>query len=82
MSALPAGPPVLTIAAWSGGMFGPDILRAPSQTLRVIYNTNLNSARSIRPILLTTNGPGSIVHISDPHSSTNETLFYRAQNGP
>jgi hypothetical protein len=47
----------------------------------VIYNTNLNNAFSTWPILLTTNSPGSIVHISDPHSSTNKSLFYRARNG-
>ena len=77
-----AAAPVLTNAAWSGGMFGFDILTAPSQTLTVVYNTNLNNAFSSWPILLTTNSPGSIVHISDPHSSANKTLFYRARNGP
>jgi hypothetical protein len=76
-----AAAPVLTNAVWSGGTFGFNILTTPSQTLTVIYNTNLNNAFSIWPILLTTNSPGSKVHISDPHSATNKTLFYRARNG-
>jgi hypothetical protein len=73
--------PVLANAAWSGGTFGFNVLTSPSQTVTVIYNTNLNSASSTWPILLTTNSPGTVVHISDPHSATNKTLFYRARNG-
>jgi len=76
-----AASPVLTNAAWSGGMFGFNILTSPGQMVTVIYNTNLSSAFSSWPILLTTNSAGSISHISDPHSVTNKTLFYRARNG-
>ncbi len=76
-----AAAPVFTNAAWSGGTFGFNILTSPGQTVTVIYNTNLSSAFSSWPILLTTNSAGSIAHISDPHSATNKTLFYRARNG-
>ena len=73
--------PVLTNPAWAAGTFGFDILTTPSQTLTVVYNTNLNIPSSTWPVLLTTNSPGSTVHISDPHSATNKTLFYRVRNG-
>jgi hypothetical protein len=76
-----AAAPVFTNVAWSGGTFGFNIVTSPSQTVTVIYNTSLNSAYSGWPILLTTNSPGSIFHISDSHSATNKTLFYRARNG-
>lgn len=76
-----AAAPILTNAVWSGGIFGFNILTSPSQTVTVIYNTNLNSALSSWPVLLTTNNTGSVDHISDPHSVTNKTLFYRARNG-
>jgi len=76
-----AAAPVLTNAAWSGGTFGFNILTSPGQTVTVIYNTSLGSAFSSWPILLTTNSVGSTAHISDPHSATNKTLFYRARNG-
>ncbi len=76
-----AAAPVFTNAAWSGGTFGFNILTSPGQTVTVIYNTSLSSAFSSWPILLTTNSAGSLFHISDPHSATNKTLFYRARNG-
>jgi hypothetical protein len=76
-----AAAPVLTNAAWSGGTFGFNILTLPGQTVTVIYNTNLSSAFASWPILLTTNSAGSVDHISDPHSATNKTLYYRARNG-
>lgn len=79
-SSSPAAP-VFTNAAWSGGTFGFNILTSPSQTVTVIYNANPGSSYSSWPILLTTNSPGSIFHISDSHSATNKTMFYRARNG-
>jgi hypothetical protein len=76
-----AAAPVLTNAAWSGGTFGFNILTSPGQMVTVIYNNTLSSAFSSWPILLTTNSAGSVDHITDPHSATNKTLFYRARNG-
>jgi hypothetical protein len=80
-SAGAAAAPVLTNAVWSAGSFAFDILTTTGQTVTVIYTNNLKSASSTWPILLTTNSPGSKVHISDPHSATSTTLFYRARNG-
>jgi Bacterial Ig-like domain len=79
-SAVPAAP-VLTNGAWNAGTFGFDILTSSGQTLTIVYNTNLTKAPASWAILLTTNSPGSTVHISDPHSKTNKSLFYRARNG-
>ncbi|HEY1490305.1 MAG TPA: hypothetical protein VGF90_04630, partial [Verrucomicrobiae bacterium] len=76
-----AAAPVFTNAAWSGGTFGFNILTSPSQMVTVIYNTNPGGPYSSWPILLTTNSPGSIFHVSDSHSATNKTLLYRARNG-
>jgi len=73
--------PVFTNAVWSGGTFGFDVLTSIGQTVTVIYTNNLTSASSTWPILLTTNSTVSKFHISDSHSSTNPTLFYRARNG-
>ena len=73
--------PVFTNAVLSGGTFGFDILTSTGQTVTVIYTNNLKSASSTWPILLTTNSTVSKFHISDPHSSTNPILFYRARNG-
>lgn len=73
--------PVLTNATRTAGTFGFDILTSPGQTLTVVYSTNLNNAVATWPILLTTNSPGSVVHIIDPHAATNRTCFYRARNG-
>jgi hypothetical protein len=77
-----AAAPVFTNAAWSGGIFGFNVLTSPGQTVTVIHNTSLSGAYASWPILLTTNSPGSIFHVSDPQSAANKTLFYRARNGP
>jgi len=45
------------------------------------YSANLSAAPATWPVLLTTNSPGNKVHISDPRSATNKSLFYRARNG-
>ena len=76
-----AAAPVLTNGVWSAGAFGFDILTSSGQTLTVVYNTNLASAVANWPVLLTTNSPGSKIHISDPHSKTNKSMFYRVRNG-
>jgi hypothetical protein len=76
-----AAAPVLTNGVWNAGTFGFDILTSSGQTLTVVYNTNLTKAVASWPILLTTNSPGSKVHITDSHAKTNKFLFYRARNG-
>jgi hypothetical protein len=76
-----AAAPVLTNGVWNAGTFGFDILTSSGQTLTVVYNTNLNNAVASWPILLTTNSPGSMVHITDPNAKNNKFFFYRARNG-
>lgn len=75
------GPPVLANPGWSGGAFGFDLLTASGQTVTVVSSTNLATPLATWPILLTTNSPGTQIHISDPRSLTSPTLFYRARNG-
>jgi methionine-rich copper-binding protein CopC len=69
----------LTNAIWSGGIFAFDIISQAGQTLTVEYSSTLRSNQW--QTLLTTNSPTGLVHIADPHSSTNPYLFYRAQTG-
>jgi hypothetical protein len=76
-----ASAPVLTNATWSAGAFGFDIITSPGQMLTVVSSTNLNTASTTWPVLLITNSPETKVHISDPRSVTNRTLFYRVRNG-
>lgn len=69
----------LTNATWSPGAFSFDVLSPPGTTLTVEYNSTLGSNQWQR--LLTTNSPAGLVHITDPQSSTNPHLFYRARTG-
>lgn len=69
----------LTNAFWSGGMFAFDVTSQAGQTLTVEYSSTLlpNQWQT----LLSTNSPTGQVHITDPQSSTNRHLFYRARTG-
>ena len=69
----------LTNAIWSGGMFAFDVTSQAGQALTVEYSSTLlpNQWQT----LLTTNSPTGQVHITDPQSSTNRYLFYRARTG-
>ena len=69
----------LTNAIWSGGMFSFDVTSQAGQALTVEYSSTLlpNQWQT----LLTTNSPTGQVHITDPQSSTNRHLFYRARTG-
>jgi methionine-rich copper-binding protein CopC len=69
----------LTNAIWSGGMFAFDVTSQAGQALTVEYSSTLlpNQWQT----LLTTNSPTGQVHITDPQSSTNRHLFYRARTG-
>jgi hypothetical protein len=69
----------LTNAIWSGGVFAFDVTSQAGQTLTVEYSSTLLSNQW--QTLLTTNSPTGQVHISDPQSSTNRYLFYRARTG-
>ncbi len=73
--------PVVTNAGWSGGVFGFDVLTVSNQTVTVVSTTNAANPLASWPILLTTNSPGTQIHISDLRSGTSRVLFYRARNG-
>ncbi len=73
--------PVLANAAWNAGTFGFDILTSPGQTLTVVYTTDLSIPLASWPVLVTTNSPGSIVHIADPNAATAKAIFYGTRNG-
>lgn len=73
--------PVITNPLWSGGVFGFDLLTTAGQTVTVVYTTNAGDSLTNWPILLTTNSPGTQIHISDPASGSSPALFYRARNG-
>jgi hypothetical protein len=78
-----AARPVMTNAVWSTGKFNFDVISPPSQMITIVCNTNLNSASTNWPVMLTTNTPaGGSFHVSDPRSTTNKIYFYRARNGP
>jgi hypothetical protein len=80
-SGVPSTPLVLTNATLSGGSFSFNVLCSTGQTLTVVSTTNVGLPAAQWPALLTTNSPGSRVHISDPRAATNRSLFYRARNG-
>jgi hypothetical protein len=60
-------------------MFSFDVTSQAGQALTVEYSSTLlpNQWQT----LLTTNSPSGQVHITDPQSSTNRYLFYRARTG-
>ena len=76
-----AGSPLLlTNASWTPGSFSFDVICTPGQTVTVEY-TNVLSAGTW-PKLLTTNSPGTRVHIVSPQAGSYPSLYYRARNGP
>jgi hypothetical protein len=76
-----SGPLVLTNASWSSGVFSFDIICTNGQIVTVEYTTNLLAAAPW-PKLLTTTNTGTQVHIVSPEAALNNSLFYRARNGP
>ena len=82
LTAAAAARALLTNAHWSAGKFGFDVMSASNQVVTIVSSTNLNTASTNWPILLTTNSPGPSFHFSDPRSTTNKTFYYRARNGP
>ena len=74
-------PLVLTNAVRSGGVFSFDVLCAIGQTFTLLSSTNPALPAAQWSALLTTNSTVTRVHYSDPQSTTNRALFYRARNG-
>ena len=76
-----AAAPVVTNPGWNGGVFGFDVLTTAGQTVTVVYTTSVANSPTNWPILLTTNSPGTKIHISDSASGRGPAVFYRARNG-
>ncbi len=74
------GPLVLTNASWSPGVFSFDVICTNGQTVTVEYTSVLSAGAW--PKLITTNSPGTRVHIVSPQAGSYPSLFYRARNGP
>lgn len=75
----PSAAVVLTNAHWAGGVFSFDVSSSPGQFLTIEFSGTLHS--NSWQTLLTTNSPGSRVHVMDPASSANPRRFYRARAG-
>jgi hypothetical protein len=71
---------VLTNAVWSPGVFSFDVLCTNGQTVTIEYTNALRTGAW--PKLLTTNSPGTKIHIVSPQAVSNSSLYYRARNGP
>jgi hypothetical protein len=77
-----APPPVLGNPGWSGNAFGFDVDTVSGQKLTVVYSTDCSLPLSHWPTLITTNSPGSKVHISHPNASLMPITYYSVRNGP
>jgi hypothetical protein len=73
-------PLILTNASWAPGVFSFDVLCTNGQTVTVEFTNKLSTGSW--PKLLTTISSGPLVHVVSPQASSNQTLFYRARNGP
>jgi hypothetical protein len=74
--------PVMTNAVWNGSAIGFDIDTTPGQLITVLYSTNCVLPVNQWQVLLTTNSPGTRVHVTDSPSAAKPMLFYRARTGP
>ncbi len=73
--------PVVSNPVWSGGKLGFDVATTPNQALKVRFSTDCSLPISQWQTLLTTNSPGTSVHITIPPQTAAAT-FFRLQNGP
>ena len=73
--------PVVTNFVKSGSSFGFNVITTTGQALTVISSTNCALPLAQWPILLSTNSPGTVVHITDPRPATNRAMVYRVRNG-
>jgi hypothetical protein len=76
-----APPPVLGNPGWTGNAFGFDVDTVSGQTVTVVYSTDCSLPRLQWQKLITTNSPGSKVHISHPNASRMPALYYSVRNG-
>ena len=73
--------PVVSNPTWSGGGIGFDVATSPNQAVKVKYSTDLSLPTSQWQTLLTTNSPGTSVHITIPPQA-GAAVFFRLQSGP
>ena len=74
--------PVVSAAGWTAGSFGFDVTTSPGQQLTVVSSTDVSLPLNAWPTLLTTNSPGTKVHISTPAVGAEPARFYAVRNGP
>jgi hypothetical protein len=74
-------PPVVSKPIWSGGSIGFDVATSPNQALKVRFSTDCSLPISQWQTILTTNSPGTSVHITIPPQA-GAAGFVRLQNGP
>jgi hypothetical protein len=73
--------PVVSNAVWEGNSLGFDVSTTVNQSLKVLYSTDCFLPIAQWQTLLTTNSPGTSVHLAVPKQA-GATGFIRLQNGP
>ena len=73
--------PVITNLVWFNRTNSIDIITSAGQTLNVVSSTNCALPLAQWPPLLTTNSPGTRVHVIDSRPATNRVMVYRVRNG-
>jgi hypothetical protein len=73
--------PTVSNPVWSPSGFGFDVTTSPNQGLKVLYSTDCSLPRVQWQVLMTTNSPGSSVHITIP-SQGGVTGFFQLENSP
>ena len=73
--------PVVSNPVWSGSNFDFDVTTSVNQTLKVRFSTDSSLPISQWQTILTTNSPGTSVHIAIPPQA-GANGFFRIQSGP
>ena len=76
-------PPGVSNPAWTSGGLAFDVASSPNQVLNVLFSTNCSLPIARWQKIMTTNSPGSSVHITVPLQAKAGTAgFVRLQDGP
>jgi hypothetical protein len=73
--------PVITNLVWFNRTNSFDVVTSAGQTLTVVSSTDCALPLAQWPTLLTTNSPGTRVHVIDSRPATNRVMVYRVRNG-